>query len=97
MKVGFIGLGKLGLPCAEAMAVKYSVTGFDIEDRASDNIKVVTDVKDAVENKDQVVARIRDYMENYTKFLPAIHTQVKRLETEFFSGEALYKHIRESI
>jgi hypothetical protein len=50
-----------------------------------------------LQHKDQVVARIRDYMENYTKFLPAIHTQVKRLETEFFSGEALYKHIRESI
>ena len=50
-----------------------------------------------LQHKDQVVARIREYMENYTKFLPAIHTQVKRLETEFFSGEALYKHIRESI
>lgn len=59
MKVGFIGLGKLGLPCAEAMAVKYSVTGFDIEDRASDNIKVVTDVKDAVENKDLVFVAIQ--------------------------------------
>ena len=50
-----------------------------------------------LQHKDQVVARIRDYMENYTKFLPAIHTQVKRLETDFFSGEALYNHIRESI
>ena len=50
-----------------------------------------------LQHKDLVVARIRDYMENYTKFLPAIHTQVKRLETEFFSGQALYKHIRESI
>jgi hypothetical protein len=50
-----------------------------------------------LQHKDQVVARIRDYMENYTKFLPAIHTQVKRLETDFFSGQALYKHIRESI
>jgi len=50
-----------------------------------------------LQHKDQVVARIRNYMENYTKFLPAIHTQVKRLETEFFSGQALYKHIRESI
>jgi len=50
-----------------------------------------------LQHKDQVVARIRDYMENYTKFLPAIHTQVKRLETDFFSGQALYKHIRESV
>ena len=30
MKVGFIGLGKLGLPCAESMASSYDVTGYDI-------------------------------------------------------------------
>ena len=59
MQVGFIGLGKLGLPCAEAMATKYSVTGFDIEDRYSDSVKVVTDVKDAVENKDLVFVAIQ--------------------------------------
>jgi len=59
MNVGFIGLGKLGLPCAEAMATKYSVTGFDIEDRSSDSVKVVTDVKDAVENQDLVFVAIQ--------------------------------------
>ena len=32
MEVGFIGLGKLGLPCAEAMATKYNITGFDIQE-----------------------------------------------------------------
>jgi len=48
-------------------------------------------------NKKLVVARIQDYMENYTKFLPAIHTQVKKLETEFFSGQSLYNNIRESV
>ena len=50
-----------------------------------------------LQHKKLIVARIQDYMENYSRFLPAIHTQVKKLETEFFSGEALYKHIRESI
>ena len=30
-KISFIGLGKLGMPCAEAMANKdYDVTGYDI-------------------------------------------------------------------
>jgi 3-hydroxyisobutyrate dehydrogenase-like beta-hydroxyacid dehydrogenase len=30
MKIGFIGLGKLGMPCAEAIAEQgYSVTGYD--------------------------------------------------------------------
>jgi hypothetical protein len=50
-----------------------------------------------LQHKNLVVARICDYMENYSKFLPAIHTQVKKLETEFFSGTALYKTIQESI
>ena len=30
MKVAMIGLGKLGLPCAEVMAEHYSVSGYDI-------------------------------------------------------------------
>ena len=46
-----------------------------------------------INNKDLVVATIRNYMENYTKYLPAIHTQVKKLETDFFSGTALYQTI----
>ena len=30
-KVGFVGLGKLGMPCAEAIAKKkYNVCGYDI-------------------------------------------------------------------
>ncbi len=32
MNIGFIGLGKLGLPCAEAMASKgHVVNGYDIK------------------------------------------------------------------
>jgi len=30
MKIGFVGLGKLGLPCAVAMATKHDVMGYDI-------------------------------------------------------------------
>ena len=50
-----------------------------------------------LENKDRVVAQIRDFMSNYKGYVPAIHRVVKKLETEFFSGESLYKHIRENI
>ena len=41
MKIGFIGLGKLGLPCAAAISVKndYEVIGFDIDPRVRDYIK----------------------------------------------------------
>jgi len=50
-----------------------------------------------LEHKDKIVAKIHNHMVNYTTLLPSIETQVKKLETKFFSGEALYKHIRESI
>ena len=50
-----------------------------------------------LENKDRVVAQIRDFMSNYKGYVPAIHRVIKKLETEFFSGESLYKHIRENI
>jgi UDP-N-acetyl-D-mannosaminuronate dehydrogenase len=39
-KIGFIGLGKLGLECAEVFAEHYDVYGYDIYPRASDNVKV---------------------------------------------------------
>jgi len=59
MKVGFIGLGKLGLPCAEAMASKYEVTGFDIVRRKSDSVKVTENIQDAVKDQDIVFVAIQ--------------------------------------
>jgi len=40
LKIGFIGLGKLGLDCAEVFAEHYEVRGFDIYPRTSDLVKV---------------------------------------------------------
>ena len=40
-KIGFIGLGKLGMPCAEAIAKKgFDVTGHDIVPKSSDKITI---------------------------------------------------------
>ena len=37
-KIGFIGLGKLGMPCAEAMAKKgFDVAGYDIKESSTIN------------------------------------------------------------
>ena len=39
-KIGFIGLGKLGMPCAEAIANKgFDVAGYDIVHKSSDKIR----------------------------------------------------------
>lgn len=54
LSVGFIGLGKLGLPCAEAMSKLYDVTGYDIYPKISDKIKISSSLKDAAAHKDLV-------------------------------------------
>jgi UDPglucose 6-dehydrogenase len=59
MKVGFIGLGKLGLPCAEAMSSQYQVTGYDIYPKQSDSVKIVDQLKDAVLGQDIIFVAVQ--------------------------------------
>lgn len=55
MIVGFIGLGKLGMPCAEAIAKKnYTVVGYDIVSRQSDLVNVVPTIEDCVKKSDLI-------------------------------------------
>ena len=42
MNVSMIGCGKLGLPCAEQMALKHNVVGYDIANFESDSVKRVS-------------------------------------------------------
>ena len=59
MKVGFIGLGKLGMPCAETMASVYSVTGYDIYAKSSDKIKISDNLRGAVAGQDIVFVAVQ--------------------------------------
>lgn len=53
LKISFIGLGKLGMPCAEAIAKKgVDVAGYDIHAKSSNYISIKSSIKDAVENRD---------------------------------------------
>lgn len=53
MKVAMIGLGKLGLPCAEAMAKQYEVTGYDITPNiTSDSVIVKKTVIETIKDTD---------------------------------------------
>jgi UDPglucose 6-dehydrogenase len=55
MKIGFIGIGKLGLPCAETIAKQgHDVLGYDIVETVSDHITVVSTVEDLVKERDIV-------------------------------------------
>lgn len=57
--VGFVGIGKLGLPCAEAMASKYDVTGYDIYPRTSNKIKISDSLEGAVKGKDVIFVAVQ--------------------------------------
>jgi UDPglucose 6-dehydrogenase len=59
MKVGFIGLGKLGMPCAETMAEHYDITGYDIYSKLSDKIKISANLRGAVTGKDIVFVAVQ--------------------------------------
>ena len=55
MKIGFIGTGKLGMPCAEAIAKKgHDVCGFDIMKHESQYVISVDDIKSCVFERDIV-------------------------------------------
>jgi UDPglucose 6-dehydrogenase len=55
MKIGFIGVGKLGLPCAEAMCEKgNTVSGYDVAKVTSNLVNMVPSIRQCVENQDIV-------------------------------------------
>jgi len=60
MQIGFIGLGKLGRPCAEAMAEGgFTVCGYDINMSCiSTSIDIRATLKETVENKDIVFVAV---------------------------------------
>ena len=78
-KIGFIGLGKLGMPCAEAVADKgFDVTGYDILPKSSDRIKIRDSIKDLVEDRDIVfVATPTPHEDGYDGRTPTSHLPVK--------------------
>ena len=52
-KLSFVGLGKLGMPCAEACVNKgFSVTGYDTEKKTSNLVDIKNDLREAVEDRD---------------------------------------------
>ncbi len=57
--VGFIGIGKLGLACAEVMAQEYDVTGYDIYPKHSNKIKISQTLEGAVRDKDIIFVAVQ--------------------------------------
>ena len=83
-KIGFIGLGKLGMPCAEAIAQKgFHVAGYDILRKSSEHIEIRDSIKQLVEDRDIVfVATPTPHEEGYDGRTPTSHLPVKDFNYE---------------
>ena len=82
MQIGFIGLGKLGMPCAEAMAQKgHNVSGYDIASVSSKWVSVDPNIEEAVKFKDIVfVAVPTPHDPDYDGSAPTAHLEPKDFE-----------------
>jgi UDPglucose 6-dehydrogenase len=59
MKIGFIGIGKLGMPCAEAIArTGHIVKGYDTVPKTSEFISISNSIKDCVVDTDIVFVAV---------------------------------------
>ena len=76
MNIGFIGLGKLGLDCAEVFAEKYTVFGYDIYPRTSDSVQICDTAKQLVENSDWIFVAVQTpHAEGYDGSVPSSHME----------------------
>jgi UDPglucose 6-dehydrogenase len=83
-KIGFIGLGKLGLDAAEVFAEHYEVRGYDIYPRVSNTVKVC-DIQETIQASDWIfVAVPTPHADGYDGSVPSSH-----LEPRDFGHEAV--------
>ena len=88
-KIGFIGIGKLGLDCAEVMAEKHEVRGYDIYPRTSDSVKVC-DIDELVNESEWIfIAVPTPHVEGYDGSVPSSH-----MEPRDFGHEAVIDAIQ---
>ena len=74
-KIGFIGIGKLGLDCAEVMAEKHEVRGYDIYPRVSSSVKVC-DIDELVNESEWIfIAVPTPHAEGYDGSVPSSHME----------------------
>jgi UDPglucose 6-dehydrogenase len=84
MKIGFVGLGKLGLPCAEEMARQHEVIGYDTEHRVSAHVKITQDIKKVFEGTEIIfVAVPTPHHPDYDGSKPTTHLPVKDFDYSY--------------
>jgi UDPglucose 6-dehydrogenase len=79
MKIAFIGTGKLGMPCAEAIASKgHDVTGYDVAKCTSHQVVMFPTIQGAIQDRDIVfVAVPTPHDPDYDGRAPTAHLNPK--------------------
>jgi UDPglucose 6-dehydrogenase len=57
-KVGFIGIGKLGEPCASVIARHYDLAAYDILPRQSSRLKLTNALSECVAGRDIIFVAV---------------------------------------
>ena len=78
-KIAWIGLGKLGMPCAEACVKKgFDTTGYDVAPKSSDLVDIRQSMEDAVKDRDIIfIATPTPHEEGYDGREPTSDKPVK--------------------
>jgi UDPglucose 6-dehydrogenase len=75
MNIGFIGLGKLGLDCAEVFAEHHIVRGYDVVSRISNLVKVC-DIQEVVQESEWIfIAVPTPHADGYDGSVPSSHKE----------------------
>ena len=76
--IGFVGLGKLGLDCAEVFAEHYTTVGYDIYPRMSDSVRVLDTIGEVTRESDWIfIAVPTPHTEGYDGSIPSSHMEPK--------------------
>jgi UDPglucose 6-dehydrogenase len=87
MEIGFIGIGKLGLSCAEVMSSQHNVTGYDIYPKQSNKIKISDNLRGAVAGKDIIFVAVQTpHDPDYDGSQPITHLPNKDFDYTIVKG-----------
>jgi len=97
--IGFIGLGKLGLDCAEVFSEQYTVYGYDIYPRQSQSVNICDSVKELVNASDWIfIAVPTPHDEGYDGSVPSSHMEPRDFDHSAVKEamSAVNKHAKSS-
>ena len=78
MKIGFIGVGKLGQDAAEVMAEKHEVIGYDVVERQPSNFNMVDTIEEVCKERELIfIAVPTPHHPDYDGRYPSSHLEPK--------------------